>query len=164
MKAWVIAPSASEANTADQYLPDIEKYQVPFIAEKLGQKSGGAGVMAVNIYNTLIEYKAELQFAEQFFDIIKKSGDRLQIAITDSVEGYSNKSAFVNELNMMYEGKVSIVRLNSVTAEVSYLIADGDTGSNKYKKAVKMQEKGYPIQIVTSREFKDILAEKYGGQ
>lgn len=28
MKAWVIAPSASEANTADQYLPDIEKYQV----------------------------------------------------------------------------------------------------------------------------------------
>jgi hypothetical protein len=28
MKAWVIAPSAAEANTAEQYLPDIEKYQV----------------------------------------------------------------------------------------------------------------------------------------
>ena len=28
MKVWVIAPSAAEANTADRYLPDIEKYQV----------------------------------------------------------------------------------------------------------------------------------------
>ena len=28
MKAWVIAPSAAEANTSDRYLPDIEKYQV----------------------------------------------------------------------------------------------------------------------------------------
>ena len=148
-------------NINDAYA-DIEKYQVPFIAEKLGQKSGGAGVMAVNIYNTLIQYKAELQFAEQYFHIKKKAGDRLQIAITDSVIGYTNKSAFVKELNMLYEGKVSIVRLNSVTAEVSYLIADGDTGSNKYKKALKMQEKGYPIQIVTSTEFKDILKEKYG--
>lgn len=28
MKAWVIAPSAAEPNTADRYLPYIEKYQV----------------------------------------------------------------------------------------------------------------------------------------
>ena len=28
MKAWVVAPSAAEANTSDRYLPYIEKYQV----------------------------------------------------------------------------------------------------------------------------------------
>jgi len=149
-------------NTIEEAYADIEKYQVPMIADKLGQKSGGSGVIAVNIYNTLMEYKTELMFGERFFRIKKQTGDKIQIAITDSVYGYPNKSAYVKELNMTYEGKASIIRLSSVTKEVEYLISDGSTGSNKYKKALKMQESGHPIRIVTSEEFKEILREKYG--
>lgn len=149
--------------TIDEAFQDIEKQQVPFIAELLGQKTGSVGVMAVNVYETLIKYKDELKFGENKFNIIHKTGDRLQIAITDSVIGYPNKSAYIKELNMNYEGQLTIVRLNSVTNEVSYLIADGDKNSSKYRKALKMQEKGHPIKIVTSQEFKDILKEKYGG-
>lgn len=146
----------------DEAFIDIEKQQAPFIAELLGQKTGSAGVMAVNVYNTLIQYKEELRFGESRFNILHKNGDRMQIAITDSVNGYPNKSAYIKELNMTYDGKLTLVRLNSVTNEVKYLIADGDKTSSKYRKALKMQEKGHPIKIVTSQEFKDILKEKYG--
>lgn len=149
--------------TIDEAFNDIEKQQVPFIAELLGQKAGSAGVMAVNVYDTLIKYKDELKFGENQFNIIHKEGDRMQIAITDSVIGYPNKSAYIKELNMNYDGKVTLVRLNSVTNEVSYLIADGDKNSSKYRKALKMQDKGHPIKIVTSSEFKEILKNKYGG-
>lgn len=153
-------------NTIEEAYNDFEKYQVPFIAEKLGLKNAATGVMAVKVYNNLIQYKAELQFGETQFYIKKISNDRITIAITSGVNGYSNKSEFVNCMNRLYDGKVTLMRKNTVSDDVSYLISESGSNSlkpsTKLKKALKMQEAGHHIKIVTSAEFRELLKEKYG--
>ena len=64
---------------------DIEDGQALFIANKLGLKNGDGGIIAINVYKTLIEYKEELIFAEKFFDIYTPLGDKIKIAITGGV-------------------------------------------------------------------------------
>lgn len=131
----------------------IEEQGVSFIADKLGLRNAETGVMAVNIYNTLMEYKDELMFGEQMFEIYNPQGERLYIAITGGVYGFSNKSEFISFINSRYNGKVNAMLMNSVTKEVNYLVADGDTSSNKFKKASKMIENGGSIKIFDSSEL-----------
>lgn len=119
----------------------IEKGQVPFIANKLGIKKTEGSVMAVNVYNTLIKYKEELLFGETQFEIYKPTGMTIQIAITGGVSGYRNKSEFIKYINNRYGDKVNAMLMNSVTQEVDILVADGDTSSSKYRKAVSINNK-----------------------
>lgn len=153
--------------TINEAYADFEKYQVPFIADKLGLKNSSTGVMAVNIYNTLMEYKAELQFGETKFRIKKVDNDRIIIAITGGVLGYANKSEFINRMNSKYDGKVSLMLKSSVTDDVRYLIHEGGTNalkpSRKLARALSMKESGHQIEIVNSDEFKAAMEEKYGG-
>lgn len=120
---------------------DIESGQVPFVAEKLGLKNSDGGVMAVNIYNTLLQYKDEILFGETQFDIYKPQGRTLYMAITGGVAGFRNKSEFVNYLKARYLGKINPMLMNSVTSQVEILIADNDTNSNKYKTANRINSK-----------------------
>lgn len=120
---------------------DIEAGQVPFIANKLGLKNAETSVMAVNVYNALIRYKTEILFGEKQFDIYEPSGETLYIAITGGVSGFHNKSEFVSYINNRYNGKVNAMLMNSVTTQVAILVADGDTGSNKFKTAVRLNTK-----------------------
>ena len=46
-----------------------------------------------------------------------------------------------------------------MTANVSFLVADHDTSSNKYMKALKPREKGNPIVITNSVELPGLLSE-----
>ena len=142
----------------------IEKQGVSFIADRLGLRNPETGVMAVNIYNTLIEYKDELLFGEKLFNIYNPTGERVYIAITGGVYGFSNKSEFISYINSRYSGKVNAMLMNSVTREVNYLVADGDTSSNKYKKASKMIENGGSIQIFDSSSLIEYLDKKYNAQ
>lgn len=136
---------------------DIETYQAPLIADKLGLKNSETGVLAVNIYNTLMEYKTELQFGEKQFDLISKEGEVVYIAITGGVTGYTNKAEYVEHLNRMFKGKLNIMLMNSVTASINFLVADHDTSSRKYLKALRMQEKGDSIVITSSQELPQML-------
>ena len=120
---------------------DIEKGQVPFIAEKLGLKNIEGSIMAVNVYNTLLQYKDELLFGETQFDVYKPTGVTLYLAITGGVNGFRNKSEFVDYIKARYNGKVNPMLMNSVTAQVDILIADGDTSSNKFKTATRLNTK-----------------------
>lgn len=153
--------------TINEAYADFEKYQVPFIADKLGLKNSSTGVMAVNIYNTLMEYKAELQFGETKFRIKKVDNDRIIVAITGGVAGYANKSEFINSMNNKYDGKLSLMMKSSVTDDVSYLIHEGGTNalkpSRKLAKALSMIGAGHQIKVVNSDEFKAAMEEKYGG-
>ena len=117
---------------------DIEAGQVPFIANKLGIKNGETSVMAVNVYNTLIEYKEEILYGEKQFEIYEPTGKTLYMCITGGVAGFRNKSEFVQFINKRYGGKVNAMLMNSVTKQVEILVADGDTGSNKYKTATRL--------------------------
>lgn len=127
--------------TLSEAYADIERGQVPFIAEKLGIKNNLSGVMAVNVYNTLLQYKQELLFGEAQFKVYQASGETLLIAITDSVDGYTNKSEFINEINKRYSGKVNAMLMPSMSSSVDILIADGGTSSNKYQKAERINAK-----------------------
>lgn len=131
---------------------DIETGQVPFIAEKLGLKNSDGGVMAVNIYNTLLQYKEEILFGETQFDIYKPQGRTLYMAITGGVAGFRNKSEFVNYLKRRYQGKINPMLMNSVTSQVEILIADNDTNSNKFKTANRINSK-YIEKGLASGEF-----------
>lgn len=120
---------------------DIERGQVPFIAEKLGLKNSENSVMAVTIYNTLIAYKTELLFGEQQFEIHKPVGQTVYFAITGGVYGFRNKSEYINHINTRYAGKINAMLMTNATSQVDILIADGDTSSNKYRTAIKINQK-----------------------
>lgn len=152
--------------TMQDAFKDIEKYQVPFIAEKLGIKDSSTGVMAYSVYSTLLEYKDELLFGEKKFRLQTSAGETRQIAITGGVHGYANKSEFIRFLNDRYSGKAVFVLGNSVTSKTYALIADGDTGSSKYRNAQKFkrqaEEKGTePIIIAESKEFVVLMDKLY---
>ena len=149
-------------NTMEEAYEQIEKYQVPFIAERLGLKNADSSVMAVSIYNTLMQYKDELIFAQTQFELYAPKGEKLVFVITGGVDGFRNKSEFIQYINNRYSGKVDAVLLNSVSASVDYLISDGDKQSNKYKSASRLIEKGGKIQIVSSCDIIDILDERFG--
>ena len=149
-------------DTMEEAFEQIEKLQVPFIAERLGLKNADNSVMAVSIFNTLMEYKSELIFAQSQFDVYSPKGEKIVFVITGGVNGFRNKSEFIQYINSRYNGKIDAVLLNSVSASVDYLIADGDRESNKYKAASKIIAKGGKIQIVSSDDIIDILDERFG--
>lgn len=128
-------------HTFEEAFDDIEKGQVPFIANKLGLKSAETSVMAVNVFNTLINYKDELFYGEKQFDIYEPTGENLRIAITGGVNGFRNKSEFIQYINNRYDGKVNAMLMNSVTTQVEILVVDGDGGSNKFKTATRLNNK-----------------------
>lgn len=151
-------------NSLKEAFEDIEKGGVPFIAEKLGVKNSEGSVMAANIYKTLMEYKDELLFGETQFEIIKPEGVKLHIAITGGVMGFRNKAEFVNYINNRYAGKVNAMLMNSVTNNVDILVADGDTNSNKFRTATKINskyiEEGLKKGLFTREEIGQYKSEK----
>lgn len=128
-------------NTIAEAYADIERGQVPFVAEKLGIKNSEAGVIALKVYQILLGYKMELEFAESRFQIIKPQGTALSIACTDSVNGFKNKAAFINFLNIKFAGAIDVTLAPTVTRDVHALVVDGDIGSRKYKDAMRINEK-----------------------
>lgn len=135
----------------DKAFEDFERGQVALVADKLGIKGADAVVMAVKVYNTLMEYKDELRFGETQFNIIKDTGRSVQIAITGGVIGYKNKGEYVDFLNRRYNGILSI-RMSGMSSEVDILIADGSSESSKYRKAIRLNE-AYIEKGLKNREF-----------
>ncbi len=149
-------------NTIDDAYKDIKKYQVSFVAEKLGIKNTESGVLAYRVYKTLLEYEAELRFGEQYFSIDELSGISYEVAITGGVSGYHNKGAFISMLNNRYSGKAHFSLMNTVTAKTDYLVVDGGTSSSKYNKAERLNESGKAnISIVTSSDMLSELDAKF---
>lgn len=141
---------------------DIERYQVSFIADKLGLKNSDGGVLACRIYNILMEYKEELEFAETCFEIESITGDIYEIAITGGVDGYKSKGDFIDYINNKFKGKAHFNLMNTVTTRTKYLIVDGGTSSSKYRKAEKLNTEGKAeIGIVSSSELLSELERAY---
>ncbi len=140
---------------------DIEKLQVPFVAERLGLKNIDTGVLAVSVYKSLLAHKNELMFGESQFEIIQMTGKEVYIAINGGVQGFSNNSEFINFISKKYNGKVNVMLTNSVTYKVNALVTDGDKSSNKYLTAIRLQEKGSNIVITDSLGLIKWIDENY---
>lgn len=141
-------------NSMEEAYADIEKGQVAFVADKLGIRRTESAVMASEIYKNLMEYKAELMFGEGVFNIQKEVGLKIEIAITGGVYGYRNKGEFINYINRRYEGEVNAMLATSVSSSVDVLVADGDTGSIKFRNANRINEK-YLSNAIASGEITD---------
>ena len=137
---------------------DFEKYQVPYVASLLGNSGG---VMSANIYNMLMQYKAELQFAESECNIKKLNVPKISIAISETPTGFGTKASYVARLNEILNGKASILLSNTVTKEISYLVCSPTTNTGKVKKANSLISNGADIKIVDSQELIDILINKF---
>lgn len=154
-------------NTMESAYEDIEAYQWLFIAEKLGiSEKSESGVLAMNIYETLLEYKEELVVSQKVFDIYSPEGDSLTIAITGGVQGFTNKQEFVSYLNRILLGKCNLTLLNTVNSKLNILIADNDTSSRKFKTATRLNEKaelngGHKILICNHEECEAALRQAY---
>jgi len=127
--------------TMEDAFKDIEIEQVPFIAEKLGIKNSDSGVLALNVYNTLIKHKKELIFGEKQFEIYKATGENIHVAITGEVDGNMTKSDYIKHLNTRYSGIFNIIWVNSVTNKTQVLVADRDISSDKFKTALRINSK-----------------------
>ena len=125
-------------NSIGDAFDDIEYDKASFIAEKLGIKSSETSVLAVNIYNQLMEHKDELMFGETQFNIIDNERDTIYIAIDGYIEGFKNKSEFIHYLNKLLDYKVNILITNTVSTQLDILVADKDIASNKVKAATKI--------------------------
>lgn len=145
-------------NSIDDAYKDFEKFQVPYIASLLGNSGG---VMSANIYNMLIQYKAELQFGESKFTIKKSNTPKISIAISETPSGFSTKASYVARLNEILNGKASILLSNTVNKEISYLVCSQTANTGKVKKANSLVSNGANIKIVDSQELINILLNKF---
>ena len=81
---------------------DIENGEVAFIADKLGIRKTETSVIAVRVFNNLMQYKEELFFGEMMFDVIPEVGKTMRIAIHNGVFGFKNKGQYIRHLNNKY--------------------------------------------------------------
>lgn len=130
--------------TAEDFFTDLEEQQVPFIASKLGIKaSAESSVIAVNVYNTLLEYKSEIVGCQKLFNIKQLSPDieTLNVCITQKVPGFANKPAFIEELKRRFGDKFNIVQVERVTETTHILVGDPESNTGKMKRAKAINEK-----------------------
>lgn len=136
---------------------DIERDEVVFVADKLGLRDSKSSVLAIETYNTLVEYGDELKTLEKYFNIVHNDLPTYEIAITNSVSNFTNKSEFIDYLNMRYSGKATFIMKNSVSNTVFATVYDGGPIHSKYTKTERMIEKGLNILLVTSEELVEEL-------
>ena len=126
-------------STMKDAFEDIENGEVAFIADKLGIKATEASVMAVRVYNNLMQYKDELFFGEMQFNIMEEAGKTMRIAIHNGVFGFKNKGQFVKYLNNRYNGKLNFILSTSVSSDVDILISEaGIDNSGKIRNATRI--------------------------
>lgn len=128
----------------EDFYDDLETQQVPLVAARLGIKSElDSGVLAVNTYNTMMEYKSEVLGCVEFFNIKKENKDAitLNVCITQKVPGYANKPAFIERLREIANGSVNIVQVDRVTEKTHVLVGDINSSTGKMKRAKEINEK-----------------------
>lgn len=143
----------------EEFFDDLDTCGVCLIADKVGVKNDIGSIMCVSIYNTLEQYKNELLFGEKQFIIKEQSGVELRVVITGPVDGFVNKTEFINFINKRYNGKVNLVQMNTVSKNTDILIVDEETNSTKYMKAQRLNNNGSNIFITNSSlllEYMDI--------
>lgn len=144
---------------------DIEAEQVSFLVEKLGINSNEPSVIALLVYNKLLEVKDELLFGELQFNIIKYSVNPLKIVISTDIEGFVNKYEYMEYLNTRYKDQVSFVLESKISSNTVVLINERSFDSLKYRTAKRINEE-YVKESVESNLFKysDVGRQRSDGE
>lgn len=134
-----------DVNNIEEFYDELEEFGQDYIKEKLGINYG---IRTASIYNVLMREKHQIINTVLRFNVIEVASRKLEIVITESVNNFSSKDAFIEYLNSKFGHKYNIVRKNSISKTTDCLIAERRTSTAKYQKALN-----YGIKILTSEEF-----------
>lgn len=123
----------------EEAFEEIDTGQVSFINERLGTKSSDSSVLAVEIYNNILELKEELLFGETQLSVKDNTKKIIRIAFSDNVLPFINKGELIDYLNNTYNYKFIIVTTISDTTDI--LIKNSDGNTNKYRAAKLINER-----------------------
>lgn len=120
-------------------------------------------IKALDVFNTLIENKEELLFYIKYFTIEKIKPLYLNICISTSVGApYTSKLDFEYDMKSKYGDKIQLNFLKSVTKDCNVLICGNkEMQTSKLQKAIKLQNSGYAIAIMTGEEFDKYMSTSY---
>lgn len=142
---------------------DIESMEVPYVAGKLGLNGNEGVVAGVYIYNILKKYKDELKFAESKLNIIEDERVAFRIVIRGDVEGFINKSDYINWLNTKYSDYIAFIIQGCVTENTDLLINNDETSNieSKLVKSLNNVNDTKEIRELTSKEFNEFISKVY---
>ena len=137
---------ANGFNTTEELFNEIENGQLAFINERLGINNLDSCILSIEVYNTLLNLKEELIFAESLMTI-KCNTDRLFIAFNDNVEPFVNKSELIEYLNYKY--KKEFVHTTLINERTDVLIMHIETVTSKYRTARLLNDEVTAKQVNT---------------
>jgi len=150
----------------DEAYARIKSEGVDYIREKLGISGDNEiSIRATKVYESLMTFEDDLKSCIGSVIIQKIHTDDMKVirAVCSSEvgSGFRTKADFYATCNNKYPN-IHIEFGNSVTKSTDYLVWAGveDTQTpvtGKAKKAMKYQEAGCPIEIVSARQFIDVL-------
>lgn len=143
---------------------DLHEGGIDWVSNRLGIQ-GGAGVRAVSVYSTLVQYEDDVKEACAYFRIVDAGNTpELTVVVSDQAgEGFSSKNDFYNRAREQFKGRYLFNFAPSVSAKgTDYLIWAGADGSparytSKVSKVEGYNAKGSQIPILTGQQFLDHL-------
>lgn len=134
----------------EEFYQDFLVSPEEFIAQRIGKREGN---LVQQISSTLLKSKPELELFISKFTLKRVASLTLNIAITESVNGYASKEAFIEHVNSKYP--VNVVLKSQVTKDIFCLISENKAATTgKSGKAIK-----YGIPRYTSEEFMKKIEE-----
>lgn len=127
-------------NSFEEAFEEIETGQVSFINERLGIKDSDSSILSIEVYNQIIKLKEELIFGETQLKIKEEEKERLNIAFTDNVSPFVNKSELMDKFNNKYNYQFTLI--TTVSENTDILIKNNiDSNTNKYRTASLINDK-----------------------
>lgn len=127
------------------------------------------GVRAVQIFDTLMQFRSELLYGEQIFTVAQQSLPSMTVVVSDAAGApFVSKPQFYAALEEVFAGRVSFIKGNAVTkAKTDVLVWAGSVGemqrvTSKVKKAHTYNSSGSQIPVVSGVELLVWLREQYG--
>lgn len=117
-------------NSFDEAYREIETSQVSFIDERLGIINADSMALSYNIYNKLVNLKEQFIFIESELNI-RKHENKLNIAFSDNVLPFMNKSDVIIYLNTKYNYTFCMVTSINETTDILIRNADGNSNKNR---------------------------------
>lgn len=127
------------------------------------------GVRAVQIFDTLMQFQAELLYGDQIFTVAQQSVPSVTVVVSDAAGApFVSKPQFYAALEEVFAGRVSFIKGNAVTkAKTDVLVWAGSVGemqrvTSKVKKAHTYNSSGSRIPVVSGVELMVWLRAHYG--
>lgn len=141
-------------NSIDEIYVEIDTAQVSFINERLGINTSDSAIMALEIYNILLDIKEELIYAEYIFKV-EETKNRFVFAFNDNIIPYVNKNELIEYLEYTYG--INICYVTVVTDNTDIIVKNSSCRTTKTRAASIINDMFIADEINNGRlELNDI--------